>query len=301
MKKEAGAGWVAQIQSRRPLVHCITNYVTANDVANMILAVGGAPVMADFAGEMEEITGASDALVLNLGTLNPQRLEAVLAAGRCAVTKKLPVVLDPVGVGASQFRLQAALEVLNQVSCTVIRGNAGEIGTLVRELKREAGACKERVKQEALPLARGVDVGAGAEAKTCSARFRQAAFLACQTGAVVAVTGARDLVTDGERAAVVSNGDPLMSQITGSGCMLDGVIAAFLALGRDPFETAVTAVAAFGVCGEMAAATHKTEPGVPAMGTGTFRLRLLDAASRLTDCDLAGLARVQCDQGGIGE
>ncbi|MGL5438045.1 MAG: hydroxyethylthiazole kinase [Lachnospiraceae bacterium] len=257
-----------QVREQKPLIHCITNYVTVGDVANMILAVGGSPVMADGIREVEDIVRQSQGLVLNIGTLQESVLESMLKAGRAAAMLGIPVVFDPVGAGASAFREQASNRIITEVPCSVIRGNASEISVLMG-------------KQA---FSRGVDAD-DREQVTRENRLERIdamQVLSRRTKAVVVMTGAQDIVADEERVCMIHNGDPMMSRITGTGCMMNGVIAACLAGSRDQeerFWSTVYATAAEGICGEIA---HKKIIQTNG-GTGSFRMHFLDAMSILKD------------------
>ena len=254
---------LAAIRDRKPLVHQITNYVVMNETANATLALGALPVMAHAPEEVEEMVGLAGALVLNIGTLSRHWVEAMLAAGWAANARGVPVVLDPVGVGATAYRTDTARRILDEVDVAVLRGNAGEVATLV-------GVAAE---------VRGVEsVGAGAEAAEVA---REAAR---SLGVVASVTGAVDHVSDGERVAAVANGDPMLATITGTGCMSSAVTGCFLAVAESPFDAAVEALVAFGVAGEDAARDAK--------GPGSFHVSLYDALAALDPATLDGRARV---------
>jgi hydroxyethylthiazole kinase len=254
---------LAAIRDRKPLVHQITNYVVMNETANATLALGALPVMAHALEEVEEMVGLAGALVLNIGTLSRHWVEAMLAAGWAANARGVPVVLDPVGVGATAYRTDTARRILDEVDVAVLRGNEGEVATLV-------GVAAE---------VRGVEsVGAGAEAAEVA---REAAR---SLGVVAAVTGAVDHVSDGERVAAVANGDPMLATITGTGCMSSAVTGCFLAVAESPFDAAVEALVAFGVAGEDAARDAK--------GPGSFHVSLYDALAALDPATLDGRARV---------
>ena len=204
------------LRERSPRVHCITNYVTAGDVANMVLAAGGSPVMAQGLHEVEDVTSICSSLVLNLGTLEEKTIPAMEAAGRKAAVLGLPVILDPVGATASRFRRQTAIDMIRKAAPSVIRGNEAEIRALNQELRgHEAGnTC-------------GVDSGTFG---TIESRLETACSLRDLTGAVVVMTGEEDVVAGKERRFIVRNGHPWMARITGSGCMLDGLMGAFCGL-----------------------------------------------------------------------
>lgn len=215
--------WFKKVRRERPLIHCITNYVTAGDMANVILAVGASPVMADGLREAEDIARLSKALVLNIGTLREPVVDTMLAAGKLAASLGHPVIFDPVGAGASAFRTETALRILREVPCSVVRGNASEIRTLARYLAKEAGHSPVH--------SRGVDAD---EREKVTEENRESTvgmlrFLSRKTGAVIVMTGEQDLIVDGERVCLIRNGHEMMSRITGTGCMMDGVLAALMA------------------------------------------------------------------------
>jgi hydroxyethylthiazole kinase len=255
---------LAAIRERKPLVHQITNYVVMNETANATLALGALPVMAHAREEVEEMAALASALVLNIGTLSPPWVEAMLAAGRAANAAGVPVVLDPVGVGATSYRTETARRILGEVEVVVVRGNAAEIATLAG---REAEI-------------RGVEsIGASGSAA-------ELARLAAQKlGTVIAMTGALDHVSDGEQTLAVANGDPLLATITGSGCMSTAITGCFLSVRADaPLAAATEALVAFGVAGEDAARQAK--------GPGSFQVGLYDALHALDPSALDERARV---------
>ena len=215
--------YLEKIRAAAPRVHCITNYVTAHDVANMILACGANPVMADEPQEMGEITAHAGALALNMGTPGERREQAMLAAGKAANANGIPVLLDPVGVGASAFRRKMAEELLEAVTFTAIRGNMSEIRTL-----------SELAEKKVTGSSGGVDV-CPVDAVTEETLVETVAFVKAvskRLGAVLAVTGAIDLVSDGQQCVVIRGGREEMSRVTGTGCQLSG-LAAFLAVARN--------------------------------------------------------------------
>jgi hydroxyethylthiazole kinase len=246
---------LAEIRERRPLVHQITNYVVMNETANATLAAGALPVMAHAREEVEEMAAAAGALVLNIGTLEPAWVEAMLAAGRAANGAGVPIVLDPVGAGATAYRTETARRLLGELDVAVVRGNAAEIATL-------AGRSAE---------IRGVESIGAADSAADLARDAAATL-----GGVAAVTGAVDHV---------SNGDPLLATITGSGCMSTAITGCFLAVRPDsPLAAAAEALVAFGVAGEDAARE--------ASGPGSFHAALYDALYGLDPATLDSRARV---------
>lgn len=265
------------VRKNVPLVHFITNYVTVNDVANMMLACGGSPIMSDEILDVEDITTICNALVINIGTLNKDTIESMIAAGKKANELGHPVILDPVGAGASKLRTETTFRLLKEIQFAVIRGNISEIKTVYSG----SGSTK------------GVDADV-ADAITDENLAETAAFakkLSKTTGAVIAITGAIDIIADANEAYAIRNGVAAMSKITGTGCMLSGVVAAYVAANPDNKIKAVTAaVAAEGLCGEIAAGKTKAE------GAGTLSLRayLIDAMSNLDGKTLEEGAKVEC-------
>ena len=253
-----------QIRERKPLVHQITNYLVMNETANATLALGALPVMAHAREEVEEMVGLAGALVLNIGTLSPHWVEAMIMAGKAANATRTPVVLDPVGAGATSFRTDTAKRLLSDVDVTVLRANQGEIATLV-------GVAAE---------VRGVEsISAGDDA----GELARAA--ARNLGLVASVTGAVDHVSDGERVLAVANGHELMGAVTGTGCMASALTGCFLAAKpSEPLEAAAEALAAFGVAGEEAARDAK--------GPGSFHVNLYDALAALDPATLDGRAKI---------
>jgi hydroxyethylthiazole kinase len=253
-----------RLRETRPLVHQITNYVVMNETANATLALGALPVMAHAREEVEEMAAIAGALVLNIGTLSPHWVEAMLLAGRAANERGVPVVLDPVGAGATTYRTETAKRMLDELEIAVLRGNAGEVATLV-------GVDAE---------VRGVEsIAAGGDA----AGLARAAGK--RLGVVASVTGSVDHVSDGETVIAIGNGHPMMAMITGTGCMSSALTGCFLAVDRDaPLEAAAAALVAFGVAGEEAAKGAK--------GPGSFHVALYDALAALDPATLDGRARL---------
>ncbi len=258
------AGLLAAVREQRPLIHHITNSVTVNDCANITICTGAAPVMAEAPEEVADMVAAAGALVLNIGTLSTAQVEAMLAAGRRANDLGIPVILDPVGAGATTFRTETVQRLLDALDVAVLKGNAGEIGVL-------AGTGGS---------VRGVDSGgvAGDPIETA----RECARL---TGTIVSMTGEIDVVTDGERVFLIRNGVPAMDRLSGTGCMAASVTAAFVAVADDYAVAAASALAAFGRAGERAA--------VSARGPYSFRTALFDELAGLSPEDLACHARIE--------
>jgi hydroxyethylthiazole kinase len=255
---------LAALRESRPLIHNITNYVVMNETANAILALGALPVMAHAKDEVREMAGLAGALVLNIGTLSADWVDAMLAAGATANERGIPVVLDPVGAGATSYRTTTAKRILDELDVTVLRGNAGEVATLVG------------VEAEV----RGVEsIDSGGDAAGLA---REAART---LGVVASVTGAVDHVSDGERSAAISNGHELLAAITGTGCMSTAMTGCFLAAKDDAFEAAAEALVAFGVAGEDAAQDAK--------GPGSFHVALYDALAALDPATLTARARTE--------
>jgi hydroxyethylthiazole kinase len=263
MKNTTFSDLFAHLQERRPLVHHITNYVTVNDCANITISVGAAPVMADAPEEVCEMVTFAGSLVLNIGTLNKGQIESMLLAGGMANDRRIPVIFDPVGAGATRFRTESAQRLLDELKITILKGNAGEIGTL-------AGA-------EA--SVRGVDSrGVTGDLEKIARHFAQRA------GMTVVVSGVTDIVTDGKRILLVENGHPMMGSISGTGCMAASVTGAFAAVTDDTVTASAAALAAFGIAGEKAAAG--------ARGPYSFKTALFDEMAALKPEDLASGARI---------
>jgi len=264
------------VHERSPLVHNITNYVTVNDCANILLACGGSPIMADDIGEVEDITAICNALVINIGTLNERTIASMLKAGKKANALNHPVILDPVGAGASILRTKTTFELLKQVKFAVIRGNISEIKTVYAGSGQTLGvdaSAADMVTEENLDEA-----------------VNFAKVLSERTGAVIVITGAIDIVADSRRAYVIRNGHPMMSKITGTGCMLTCVIGAYCAANPDKLlEASAAAVCAMGLCGEMAYKRIQESGG----GTSSFRMYIIDAMSQLDGKTLKEGAKIE--------
>lgn len=252
------------IRETGPLVHNITNYVVMNSTANILLAAGASPVMAHAENEVEEMVSYASALVLNIGTLTDDWVDAMVKAGKRATTLGTPIILDPVGAGATQLRTRAAKRILAETQVSVVRGNASEILAL-------AGG-NGRTK--------GVDAGDSVEAVE-----EQAVILARELGTPVAITGPVDFITDGKRRIRVANGHPLMSRVTGTGCGATAIIGAFAGVDADPVSAAATALAYYGLAGEVAARG--------ATGPGSFFVRFLDALYSLTPDEVEHGCRIE--------
>ena len=253
-----------ELRQRHALVHNITNYVVMDFSANALLAVGASPVMAHAVEEVREMVALASALVINIGTLSTPWIEAMFAAGREARDRGTPIVLDPVGAGATRLRTETALKLISEVKPAVVRGNASEILSL-----GQAGG-----------QTRGVDSTRTVEEAQATAMQLASAWHTC-----VAVTGAEDFITDGRRRFFVANGHPLMGRVTGTGCVASALTGAFCAVEKDAAAATAFALVAYGVAGEMAAA------GAP--HPGTFRTRLIDALDSITPEGVTTQARVR--------
>ncbi len=259
---------LGQLRRKKPLVHNITNYVTVNDCANIILAIGASPIMADDIGEAADITAISSALVINIGTLNHRTVEAMLASGKKANELGIPVVLDPVGAGASNLRNATVKQILSNVRISVLRGNLSEISFI-------AGLAANT---------KGVDV---AEEDIAANDMRLVALeVSRKLGCVTAITGETDIITDGNRIASITNGHKMLSRVTGTGCMTTALVGSFCGTGGDSFIAAVGGVASMGIAGEIAFEKAGDT------GTGSFRQGIIDAVSQLDEKILYERARI---------
>ncbi len=263
------------VRNKQPLVHNITNYVTVNDVANMLLACGGSPIMSDEAEDVEDITSICGGLNINIGTLHRSSIEGMFLAGKRANELGHPVLLDPVGAGASRLRTETALELIRQIRFTVIRGNISEIKTLAWD----SGTTK------------GVDADS-ADAVTRENLKQSVAFVkefAAKMDCVIAVTGAIDLVADAQTCYAITNGRPEMGRITGTGCQLSGMMTAYLTANPGKsLEAAAAAVCAMGLAGEIG--WSRMQEGD---GNATYRNRIIDAVHHLTGEELERGARYE--------
>lgn len=265
-----------KVRDKVPLVHCITNYVTVNDCANALLACGASPIMADDEGEVEEITSICSALDINIGTLNTRTIESMLKAGRKANELSHPVILDPVGAGASSLRTSTAMRLIDSIGFSVIRGNFSEIKTLATG----SGSTK------------GVDADANDSitVETLDEAVVFAKNLSKKTGSVIAITGASDIVADSSSAYIIHNGHPLMSKISGTGCMLSAIIAAYCGAAPDSLLPAVAAaVGMMGISGEIAYEKVLKENA----GTSTYRMYIIDEISKLDAAALSGGLKIE--------
>ena len=250
---EKAAQNLSALRTQKPLIHNITNYVVMNYTANALLAMGASPVMAHAQNEVEDMVAFAGALVLNIGTLTDDWILSMITAGRKASEQQIPVILDPVGSGATPLRTDSAKKIIAETRVSVIRGNASEILSLRHAESKTKGVDSIHSVEEA--------------AKT-------ATVLAQELDTTLAITGPVDLVTDGDRVIRVKNGHPLMGYVTGTGCTATVTIGAFLAVDADPVTAAATALAYFGLAGEIA--------GQNASAPGSFMIQMLDALYTIT-------------------
>lgn len=243
-----------RIRMKKPLIHQITNYVTVNDCANITLAVGASPIMADDIEEAAEITSISSALVINIGTLNERTASSMIASGKRANELGIPVIFDPVGAGASLLRNRITQEILDQIRITILRGNLSEISFA-------AGQSAST---------RGVDVSEEDRSKDGIAVAKSAAK---KYQCTAAITGAVDILSNGERTVMIENGHPMLAQVTGTGCMSTALTASFAGIETDYLAAAVSGITVMGIAGEIAFEQAGSK------GTGSFRTAIIDAVS----------------------
>lgn len=256
---EARTLWsdIQRIRDETPLIHNITNYVVMNTTANALLALGASPIMAHALEEVEEIVRIASALVINIGTLSPAWSEAMTRAGQEAVRRRIPIVLDPVGSGASRLRTATALKLLREAPPTVIRGNASEIRSLVHAEQATRGVDSVHTSEETLETAQSL-----------SRLFH----------CVVSMSGATDLIVAGSSGIRISNGHPMMARVTGMGCIATALTAAFTAVNPSPFRAAAHAMALMGIAGETAAERSA--------GPGSLLVHFMDALYNIREQDI---------------
>ena len=255
---------LAAVRSEGPLVHNITNYVVMNNSANALLAIGASPVMAHWPREVEEMVSIAGALVLNIGTLDDGWLEGMKAAGAAASRRGIPIVLDPVGAGATKARTDACLELIRICSPTIIRGNASEIMAVAEAL------CSHNTSGVKPVKSKGVDSSAESTDAVESAKR-----LAIKCGAVVVISGETDYITDGSVVHTVEGGDPIMTAVTGMGCTATALTGAFAAVCKDPLTAATATMAVMSLAGERAAAHSR--------GNGSMQINFLDELYNLSE------------------
>lgn len=252
------------VRKTTPLVHSITNYVTSNDCANALLAVGASPVMADDIDDIRDITPKSASLNINIGTLHKETVKSMTEAGRISNRLRNPVILDPVGSGASALRTETAKELMREIKFSAVKGNISEIKSLT----------------SGISTPKGVDAGLSDSLTDKTIRFAEE--FSESTGAIIIITGKNDLVTDSRNTYIVHNGHPMMSKVTGTGCMLSAVTAAFMGANKDcPFMACLAAVCAFGLCGETAFSRLKERDG-----NASYRNYIIDELYNLSPKNL---------------
>lgn len=263
-----------RLKNKKPLIHNITNYVTVNDCANILLAIGASPIMADDLKESADITSIASALVINIGTLNERTIESMIASGKKANELNIPVVLDPVGAGASSFRNETTKRILEEIKISVLRGNMSEI-------KFIAGLESET---------KGVDASESDLKSYSDEGIRVAKSLAKRFNCTVAITGVCDIVSDGEKSVTIENGTKMLSNVTGTGCMTTALVGGYLGAcetKEDLFIAAVSGIVSMGICGEIA------EERAGSIGLGSFHMAIIDAVSNLDEEDLLKRSKIK--------
>jgi hydroxyethylthiazole kinase len=256
---------LCSIREINPLVHHITNYVTVNDCANITLAIGGSPVMADDINEVRDMVSLASSFVINIGTLNSRTVEAMVEGGKRANELNIPVVLDPVGAGATPYRTEVAKRIMEEIRISVIRGNLSEIKTLY--------GVNAKIK--------GVDSGDAIDENVQELEKAKelAKDLAKRLDTVIAITGAVDIITDGNTLYTVHNGHKIMSKITGTGCMCTSIIGSYLGVTDSNLTAALSGVVSMGIAGEIA---YESLCGNNE-GTGTLKVKMIDAIYNLNE------------------
>mgnify|MGYP000399417397 CR=1 FL=1 len=255
---------VEEIRAKAPVVHNITNYVAMNNSANALLAIGASPVMAHAEEEMEEMVGIAGALVINIGTLSEAWISAMFEAAHKARIRGIPIVLDPVGAGATSYRTQTAKELITSEPPTIIRGNASEIMALFDE--------KTKTK--------GVDSAASSDSAVAIAKK-----ISATNNCVVCVSGQTDYIVDEDKVIKIHNGHALMTRVTGLGCTASALCGAFAAVEKEVQVAAAQAMAVMGIAGEMAA--QKAD------GPGSLQMHFLDILYHLNQDDIARNLKIE--------
>ncbi|EHI97850.1 Hydroxyethylthiazole kinase [Clostridium sp. DL-VIII] len=260
-----------EVRNNKPLVHNITNYVTVNDCANILLALGASPIMADDIKEAADITKISSALVINIGTLNERTIESMIASGKKANELNIPVVFDPVGAGASEFRNATTKRIIDEVKISVLRGNMSEV-------KFIAGL---------QATTKGVDASEADTKGGSDEGINVAKNLADRLNCTVAITGVIDIISDGERVAILENGTKMLSNVTGTGCMTSALVGAYCGAGSDYFIAAISGIISMGIAGEIAFEKAGN------IGTGSFHISIIDAISNLNSEIIKKMAKIK--------
>ncbi|AWK50817.1 hydroxyethylthiazole kinase [Clostridium beijerinckii] len=260
-----------EVRNKKPLVHNITNYVTVNDCANILLALGASPIMADDIKEAADITNISSALVINIGTLNERTIESMIASGKKANELNIPVVFDPVGAGASEFRNVTTKRIIEEVKVSVLRGNMSEI-KFISGLESTTN---------------GVDASESDMQNSNDECVHVAKNLANKLKCTVAITGATDIISDGERVAILGNGNKMLSNVTGTGCMTSALVGGFCGASSDYFIGAISGIISMGIAGEIA--FEKAGQ----FGIGSFHIAIIDAISNLNSEIIRTMAKIE--------
>jgi hydroxyethylthiazole kinase len=255
-----------QIRAKKPLIHHITNYVTVNDCANITLAIGASPVMADDIKEVEDMVGLASALVLNIGTLNARTVAAMLAAGLKAKSLRIPIILDPVGVGATALRTSTTAMLIREIRPSVLRGNMSEIKMIAGEAVGIKGVDSIADERDGVAVARQ---------------------LSQKLDCVVAITGKTDIIARGEQICRIDNGHEMLARITGTGCMATSLVGCFCGASDDCFIGAAAGVLTMGLAGELARQALKAGEGI-----GSYRMRLFDAIDQMSPEQLLAGGRI---------
>lgn len=258
------------VKRKKPLVHSITNYVTANDCANVILAIGGSPTMADYSKEAAGITEIASAVVLNMGIINDDMVNAMIASGKKANELGIPVVFDPVGAGVANYRNEVARKILSQIKIDVLRGNISEVKFI--------GGLKSNNK--------GVDASESDMNIGIEDEIEIAKGIAKNLNCTVAITGVTDIISDGERTAILNNGTKMLANVTGTGCMTSALTGTFCGGGSDYFIAAIAAVISMGISGEI------SEEKNGSTGLGSFHIGIIDAISKLNSEIIESKAKI---------
>ena len=273
MENEEIKTYLNNLKEKNPLIHCITNYVTVNDVANSLIAIGASPVMTDEPSESGEITAISNGLLINLGTLNLNTIKAMQNSIKIANSLNLPVVLDPVGVGASTLRNETAINLLKEYKFSIIKGNISEIKFLNGEKS----------------IAKGVDASLKDLNDDILNRVNLAKELSMKTDAAIVITGKIDVVAFKNEAYLLKNGSSLMGKFSGSGCILGGICTAFLASNTDPLKSAIMGVLTECIAGELVRGKNVLSD----MGSMKFKNGLIDEIYLIDDKKIQNLAKIE--------
>lgn len=267
MSKEIEAGEIlTRLREKNPLIHNITNVVVTNFTANGLLAIGASPVMAYAKEEVAEMAMVSDALVLNIGTLTKENVESMIIAGKAANKGNTPVILDPVGAGATTYRTESVQKILQEVKISLLRGNAAEIAAISGIQAEIKGVDAVGVTKDSVSIAKSASL---------------------KINAPVVITGEKDVITNGDITYLIANGHPLLTKVTGTGCLLSSVLAAFIAVEKDIIKACVAGLATYGIAAELAAEQGEKE------GPGSFQIQLLNKLAQVDKEDILRLSNIE--------